>query len=157
MPGKGYNIPEDGHICNILPAVSINGGANTAVFSMRHAGHVDILISVGVSNDAFDITVEECDDFTPTNHPAIAFHVYKEETASGDTLAARTDVTDAGFTTSANDNIFYVISLDASELSRGYPNVRVCFSNPGGATYVAVMAVLSGYRFKSAITPTEIA
>jgi hypothetical protein len=154
---KGYNIAEDGHVVNILPPVDVNGGVSSDVFSMKDAAHVDIIVQVGVSAAAPTITVEECDNFTPTTPVAIGFDYYAETTAGGDTLAARATATNAGFAISANDNIFYVISIDASELSRGYPNLRITFSNPGASVIASAVAILSGYRFKGSTTQTEIA
>jgi hypothetical protein len=150
-------IAEEAHVVNILPAVDINAGVSTDVFSMKDCSHATIIVSIGVSHAATTITVEECDNFTPTNHPAIAFKVAKEETSLGDTLGSLTAVTDAGFETSANDNIFYVIELDAEDLSEGYPNVRLSFSNPGGVTYVSAVAILTGLCYAGDQNRTQIA
>ena len=85
----GINIAEMGHIVNILPPIDITGGAFSDVFSMENYAHATIIVQIGVSAAAFTkLIVEECDDFTPTNHTDIAHYIYKEETAEGDTLGA---------------------------------------------------------------------
>ncbi len=154
---KGFVIPEHGHLVQALAPVDIDGGVSTDVWTMRNYGHCDILVALGVTGGASTIIVEECDDFTPTTSPAIAFSYYAEATASGDTLGARTAATAAGFATSTNDGVFYVISVDASELADGYPAIRLTFSDPGAATFCAVLAVLSGARYANVESATAIA
>jgi len=153
---KGITIAEQCHVVNILPPVNINGGVSSDVFSLKNWQHATILIQTGVTHAASTVTVEECDDFTPTNHTAIPFAYYEETTAAGDTLSARKQATTSGFATSANDNGFYVIEIDAAQLSEGFPNLIVKFSDPGGATFASAVAILSGGPGQ-AITDTAIA
>jgi hypothetical protein len=56
-----------------------------------------------------------------------------------------------------NNGVFYVIEVDAAELSSGYPNLRVCFTYPGAATLGPCVVILSGSRYGSGSTPTAIA
>ena len=152
-----FYIPNEGHLVNILAPVDINGGKSSDVFSMEGYSHVDIIIQLGVTHAASTVTVEECDDFTPTIDTAIAFSYYSETTAGGDTLSVKAAADTAGFATSANDGVFYVISIDASQLSDGYPCLIVKFSNPGGATFGSAVAVLSGARYGNEASATAIA
>lgn len=155
---KGYVIPEDGHIVNALPPLDLNGAARyTDVISLAEYGHIDFIIQLGVTGAASTVTVEKCDNFTPSNSSAIAFSYYAETTDAGDTLAARAAATAAGFATSTNNNVFYVISIDAAELGEGYPCVRLALSDPGIATLGSVVAVLSAAKYSKAITNTAIA
>jgi len=154
---KGFTIPEQGHVVNILPPIDINGGANSDVFSMENAAHVDIIIQFGVQAAATTVTVEECDDFTPSTSTAIAFDYYYEDAAGGDTLSIRTTATAAGFSSSTTNNLIKVISIDASQLTDGYPNLRVVFSDPSGSNIASACAVLSGFRYQQEQTPTAIA
>jgi hypothetical protein len=154
---KGFHLSEQGHVVNIIPPVDINGAAkNSDVFSMKNYAHVDIVIQLGVTGAASTVTVEECDNVTPSNSTAIAFAVYKEETAAGDTLGARTAVTTAGFATSTNDNVMYVISIDADELTDAYPYLRIAMSDPSASTIVSAVAVLSGARYGKPQSATAI-
>jgi len=159
MSSKGINIAEELHVVNILPPQSIGAAVVADIFSMENYGHATIIVTAGATNaDAGNITIEEADDFTPTNDTAIDFYYYAETTAAGDTLGARTKAEAAtGIDVSANDNITYVIELDAAELSDGYPCVELKWSIPGGATLVSAVAVLSGSRYAGDQSATAIA
>lgn len=148
---------ETGHWVNALPPVDINGGANSDIWSMKNYNHASIYISLGVTGAASTVTLQACDDFTPSNTTDIAFAIYKEETASGDTLGARTAVAATGFATSLNNGVFYVIEVDASELPAGKPNLRVAFSDPAAATLANVGVLLSGARYAGDQSATAIA
>lgn len=152
-------LAEQAHVINILSPQSIVAAATSKVFSLRNASHATIIVTAGSTNaDAGNITIEECDDFTPANDTAIPFYYYAEETAAGDTLGARTLAAAAtGIDVSANDNITYVIEIDAEELSEGYPNLILKWSIPGGATLVSAVAILTGYAYQGVDQPTEIA
>lgn len=154
---KGITIAEQAHVVNILPPQSITTAAASDVFSLKDYAHATLIVTAGSTNaDAGNITVEECDNFTPSNHTAIAFSYYAEETAAGDTLGARTAATTSGIDVSANDNITYVIEIDASELADGYPCLQLKWSAPGGATLVSAVAVLTGARYAGPDSPTAI-
>ena len=153
------NIAEQGHVVNILPPQSITEAATSDVFSMKNYAHATIIVTAGATNaDAGNITVEECDNFTPTTDTAIDFYYYAETTAAGDTLGARTLAEAAtGIDVSANDNITYVIEIDARELTDGYPCLELKWSAPGGATLVSAVAVLTGSRYAEDQSGTTIA
>lgn len=157
MPGT--NIAEEFHVVNIIPPVSITAAKLSDVFSMKNYSHATIIVTCGATDaDAGFITIEECDDFTPTTDTAIDFYYYAEETAAGDTLGARTlAVAATGIDVSANDNITYVIEIDAAQLSDGYPNLQLKWSIPGGATLVSAVAILSGSRYGGDQSATAIA
>ncbi|MFA7218833.1 MAG: hypothetical protein WC057_09615, partial [Dehalococcoidales bacterium] len=100
------NIAEEMHVVNILPPQSITDAVVSGVFSMKNHQHATIIVTAGSTNaDAGNITIEECDDFTPTNDTAIGFTYYKEETAAGDTLSEKQTATTTGIDVSGNDNI----------------------------------------------------
>jgi hypothetical protein len=156
---QGMNIAEVGHVVNVLPPVDITGGASGDIFSMKNYGHATIIVQVGVSAAAFtSIVVNECTALDGTGRTAIPFNVYKEETALGDTLGARVAVAAAGVTPSANNNIFYVVELDARELSDGSHFVEVVLANDSANSVIASMvAVLSGSRYAGDQNATAIA
>ena len=155
---SGFNIAEMGHVVNILPPVDITGGVTSDVFSMKNYSHATIIMQIGVSAAAFTkLIVEACDDFVPTTHTDIAFAVYKEETAAGDTLGPRTAVAAAGLTPSANDNIMYVIEIDAADLSDGSPNLRLEITNGANSVIASAVAILSGSRYGGSESATAIA
>jgi len=159
MAAKGMNIAEEAHVVNILSPQDVDSGVDSDIFSMKNYGHVSIIVTAGSTNaNAGNITIEECDDFNPNDNTAIGFTYYKEETDSGDTLSAKqTAASDGKIDVSANDNITYVIEVDAAELSDGYPNLRLCWSDPGGATFGSAVAVLTGARYAKESSETAIA
>jgi Flp pilus assembly protein TadG len=154
---KGFNVPEQGHVVNILPPLDINGAGFTSdYFDMGLYSHVDIILTLGVTGAASTITLEESDDNSGSSTSAIAFSYYQEETAAGDTLSDRQSATSSGFATSTNDNVTYVISVDAAELSDGYPYLVLKGTDPSASTLTSAVAVLSGSRYAQENTPTAI-
>ena len=101
-----------------------NGDPATDVVSM--AGYQEMLFvivkSAGATGTA-TITVESCDDTTPTTSTAITFR-YKA-TTSGNTEGAVTAAAAAGFATTAGANQCYVISVKADELNGSDGFVRM--------------------------------
>ena len=156
------NIAEQCHVVNLLPPIDVDtasGVAASEIFSMENYQHATIIVQCGVTNaDAGNITIEECDTFAPANDTAIDFYYYAETTALGDTLGARTLAAAAtGIDVSANDNIMYVIEIDAAQLSAGYPCLCLKWSNPGGSTIASAVAILSGARYAGNLSATAIA
>ncbi len=157
MP-KGCVIAECCHVVNVIPPIDITGGVTGDIFSMAEYHHATIIVQVGVSAAAFTkIIVNQCTDFAGTGAAAIAYSIYKAETSAGDTLGARTAVAAAGLTPSANDNIFYVIEIDASELSDGYNFIQLSLTNGVNSVIASAVAILSGTRYAQNATPTPTA
>jgi hypothetical protein len=155
---KGCYLPQIGHIVNITPPVDINGGiVYSDVFSMKDAAHVDIIIQMGVNAASTTMTVEECSNFTPSASTAIAFNYQLESTALGDTLAAKVLAPTTGLALGTTDNVFLVVSIDAAQLTDGYPDLRVVFSNPAASNILSAVAILTGLRYQKELTATEIA
>lgn len=73
------------------------------------------------------ITVEACDDTTPTTTAAVAF-MYRTNT-SGDTWSDWTRATTSGFTTTAGSSQLYQVYVESAELASegttGYGYVRM--------------------------------
>ena len=158
MIAKGLNVAEQCHVVNILPPQDVAAGVSSDVFSMKNFSHATIIVTAGSTNaDAGNVTVEQCDNFTPSTHPDLAaFAYYAETTAAGDTLAAR--ASGAAIDVSGNDNITYVIEIDAAELDVDtYGYLRISWSACGGATYASAVAILSGQRYAGDANATAIA
>jgi hypothetical protein len=152
-----FNIAQEGHLVNVIAPVDINAGVDGDAFSMENWSHASIIITLGVTHSTGSVvTVYECADNAAGDDVAIAFKLASEVTAGGDVLEVLTDVTSSGFTTTVNDGALYTIELDAADLSAGYPYVNVKCANPGGATFGSVVAVLSGGRYASSISPTVL-
>ena len=154
---KGINLAEGGKIINVLPPIDISAGKKGDIFSMANYHHATIVVQIGVSAAAFTkIILNECTDFAGAGATAIPFSVYKEETAAGDTLGARTAVLAAGVTPSANDTIMYVIELDAAELSDGSHFVELSLTNTTNSVLASALAILTGARYGEDQSATAI-
>jgi len=154
---KGFVTSEMGHVVNILAPVDITGGKTAQAFAVKNYQHVSIILQIGVSAAAFTaILVNQCTAANGTGAAAIPFFIYKQETAGAgnDVLSARTAVTSARFAPSANDGIFYVIEIDASELSDGFPYIQLQLTNGANSVIASAVAVLSGARFAETQSPT---
>lgn len=155
---KGIVLAEQGHIVNLIPPVDVTGGAAGDRFSMKNYGHATIILQVGVSAAAFTkIIVKECTAASGGTATAIAYRLAAEETDAGDTLGAFEAVAAAGRTPAAADNIFYVIEIDAQELSDGYEWIEVSVTNGANSVIASAVAVLSGSRYQEAEGATAIA
>jgi hypothetical protein len=158
MSAKGFYAAQEGHFVNALPPVDISSGKFSDVWSMRKHEHCTIVVQVGVSAAAWTkIIVNATDDFVPTTRQAIPYTLFSQETAAGDVLAAKEAVLAAGKTPSANDSIFYVIEIDASELPDGKPNLEVSLTNGVNSVIGSVLAILSGARYEDDQSPTVVA
>lgn len=147
---QGINLAEQGHFVNVIPPKNITGGAVGDRFHLKNNGHATILVQVGVSAAAFTkILVRAADAATAGNTTDIAFNVYKEETALGDTLGTKTAVAATGLTPDAADNIMYVIEIDATELPAGKPWIEVELDNVSARSVLAsCAAILTGARYQ---------
>ena len=159
MAAQGFSIGEgQGHYVLGTAPVDIDAGAQTSdAFSMANYSHATIIISLGVTGAASTVTVKENTAADGSGATAIAFSYYAEETAAGDTTGARTAATSSGFATSTNDGVYYIIELNAEDLSDGSPWVTVHMSDPGSATFGSIGIILSGARYAEVEAPTAIA
>jgi hypothetical protein len=117
---------EQTHVGIGLAAVAdaFSGTSNSDVFSMENYGLTTFLIHWGVGTTGTTvITVESCDDFTPTTTTAIPFQ-YKRIT-SPDTQVALVEAAAAGFTTTAGSNQIYVVEVASQQLVDGHVGVRI--------------------------------
>lgn len=148
MPGQGIVISEAAHVVMPIAPIDITGGKTSARFSMAKYGHASIIVAIGVSAAAFTkIELYECTLASGGSATAIAYSAYKQETAAGDVLGAKVAVASTGITPSANDTIFYVIELDARQLTDGSNWVEVRLTNGSNSVIAAVIAILSGARY----------
>lgn len=161
--GKEFHIANEGHLVSVLPPVDLSGGPLTGdVFNMKNYAHASIIIQGGASSGAVStITVEQCTSAAAANNTAIAFSYYACTTggnaANSDVLGEKTAATTTGFAMSTTDNIFYVIELDAAQLSDGYNYVAVQFSDAGATQIGNCIALLSGARYGNDQSKTALA
>ncbi|MDY6835500.1 MAG: hypothetical protein SVY53_11945 [Chloroflexota bacterium] len=133
-----------------------NGDPASDVISLALYETVLFLIvkNAGATGTA-TITVESCDDTTPTTTTAIAF-MYKACT-TGNTWGAATAATTAGFTTTAGADQCYAIEVSADELSGTDKYVRLqateVVDNPCDG---AILCILGSPRYAKDVLPAAI-
>jgi hypothetical protein len=83
-------------------------------------------ITAGTNTGTATVTIEACSDVSGTGAEAVAFAYNANESAgSSDDVGARTEVSAAGFTTTANKTAMYFCEIDAADLPAGKPFVRL--------------------------------
>ncbi len=129
------------------------GTLNTDVISLKNASHLTFLMWWGVGATGTTlVTVDACDDVSPSNTTKIAFR-YKvlaaaAQPATEDTWGALQDATTAGFTTSAGSFRLHAIEIEASAVqSAGYGFARLtCVEAVSSPCLGGVLAILSKLR-----------
>lgn len=134
---------------NALPPIADayeSGPNSTDVINMQDWRHITFILQEGVgTTGTATITVESCDDVTPTTTTAVAFR-YKTMT-SGDTEGDTTQATSSGFGSTAGSDHQYMIEIDATELSGTDQFVRLKLTELVDAAVLAgVTAILTGGR-----------
>jgi len=130
------------------------GTVASDVVNMQGHESVMFVIYKGVGTTGTStITVEACDDVTPTNTSAIPFH-YRAIT-TGDTEGAVTAAAAAGFATGAGSSEIYAIEAQADELSsNGYGYVRLAAVEVVNSPVLGGVIIVMG---KPRHTPTATA
>lgn len=136
-----------------------DGDPATDIINTKLYDHVTFVVQEGVGGTGTaTITVEECDDVTPTNSTAIAFVYRITAAAGGDTFGALTAATSAGYATIAGAAKMIVIEVPAAGLADGFPFVRLVLTELVDSPVDAgVIAICSKARYSGAIMPTAIA
>lgn len=111
------------------------------VYSMRDHGRGLFVIYCGVgATGTSTITINACDDVTPSNRSAVPF--WYRQILSGDTDSAITRAATTGFTTTAGSSKIILCEVDAKDLaSSGYGFVELT------AVEVVANGVLGGVHF----------
>ena len=126
MPKGSILQSSNAYNCAVLTAHEdmFNGDPSTDVLSMANYREIVFYIvkSAGATGTA-TITVESCDDVTPTTATAVAFNY--RATTTGNTLGAYTAAAAAGFATTAGTNQMYEVSIQADQLNGSDKYVRL--------------------------------
>lgn len=151
---KEYN-----HIVKVLDPVAdaFASTPTTEVINMENWGHIQFIVYKGVGTTGTStITVEACDDVTPSNTSAVAF-MYQAIT-TGDTEGAPTAATTAGFTTTAGSSQLYKIDVDADALAAsGYHYIRLkAVESVDSPVVGCILAILTEGKYKEAVPETAI-
>jgi hypothetical protein len=136
------------HVIPVLyPAAdAFAGTVYTDILSVQGLGAAfEVIKGVGTTGTS-TITVQACDDVTPTNNTAVAF--YYRESTTPDTWGDWTAATTTGFTTTAGSDQVYQVYVPSSELAaEGYGYVRLkLLEVANDPVYGCVMARVIGLR-----------
>lgn len=115
--------------------------------------------TAGSNTGKATVTVESCDDTTPTTATAIAFTYYKNESAAtSDDFGAGQSATTAGFSTTANKTAIYAIEVKAADV--GEAGVRLQLTEATDDPVIGSVLILAGggrYEGDPNTLPTAIA
>jgi hypothetical protein len=119
------------------------GTVNTDVYSMKEHGRVLFCIYTGVgASGTSTITVDACDDTTPSNTTAIAF--WSAEMTSGDTMGSKTRRAAAGYVYTAGSSKMVFIEAEAKDLPSDYGFVRCHLVESVNAAVLACIFPIMG-------------
>jgi hypothetical protein len=157
------NIAEECHVVPVIYPQDGNTGVTGDVFSMREYSHASIIFTIGTSAVAMTkLLVKECAS-KAGGGTLIAYDSYSGTTtgaaANADVLSERVTAattTTAGVSLAETDNIFYVIEIDAAQLTAGYEWIEVSFTADAGVNYVSCIAILSGSRYAGPASRTVL-
>lgn len=162
---SGFFVANEGHVVQLIMPHDLNGGDHHSdVVDMDRYSHCTMIISIGAASRAAGvITVESCSALGGGGtNTKIDFIAYKCETAFGsandDVLGAKVAVDDTtGIVPPAGTTgIFYVIELESSQLVTGHVGFRLDIVDPGAASIISAVAILSGARFARAESATVV-
>ena len=157
----GFNLGEFGHVIPVIYPIDCTGGENGETFCMRDYSHVDIVVVIGATAGALtNLVISECTGKDAAGAVAIAYTYYACETtgaaANADVLGDATAVSATGIALSETDNIMYVASIDAAQLSAGYEWIYVQITGAAAVNLGCVIAILSGSRYSGPSTRTAL-
>jgi hypothetical protein len=152
---------ENHPINGLYPAAdAFSGTVYTDIVSLGNAKHITFLLSKGVGTTGTStLTVEACSTVAASATTAIAFQYKKcSSSTSEDTFGPLTEVTSAGFTTSAGSNEIYAIEVDAAAvIATGYEFVRLkCVEVADDPVLGGITIILSGLRVQGDTLPESI-
>ena len=126
------------------------GGVSSDIVDMSGYNKCIFVIQKGVGVTGTGVlTIEACDDVTPTNTTAVPYR-YRETTAA-DVMGTLTEATATGFTPTAGSNIMVVVEVDAVEVRKAgatFEFVRLTMSETTDSPVLAgIMFVLYEPRY----------
>lgn len=126
---SNVKISECCHFVNgLAPVADFTGGAGTVysdVVNMKNFGKTVFIVYTGAEAVGTQtITVQACDDVTPSNRSAVPF--YYRTYDNSDVPGALTAATATGFTSTAGANRIHVVEVDSEALiASGYGYVQL--------------------------------
>jgi len=147
----------------LLVAQNLTATTQSDVFNMANYNHATIIIGVGAaSSGTFAVTLEYCDDNTPTTDTAMAFNyrIMTDGAGATDTWGNLTAATSSGITLGTAQQCV-VIEIDAIEIptasSSTESRLAVKFTDPSAAdSYIWCGVYLSEPRYPQNVPHTCI-
>lgn len=126
------------------------GGVSSDVINMTGHNKCIFVIQKGVGTTGTGVlTIEACDDVTPSNATAIPYR-YREVTAA-DVNGTLTEAAAAGYTVTAGSNIIVVVEVDAVEVRKAgatFEYVRLTMTESVDAAVLAgILVILAEPRY----------
>lgn len=130
----------------IAPSADIfNGDPGSDVVNMRHFEKACFIVCAVATTGQATLTIEACDNVTPSNTEAIPFKYRKTPSATSDATTAVAAATAAGITTDTSATKVYYLEIEAADLPEGKPFVRLKTNEEVDAAVVgSVLIALSG-------------
>lgn len=144
----------------LAPAADrFNTSPATDVVSLANAELLTFLVyHQGGTTGKGTLTVEACDDVTPSNTTAIGFRYRRVTTGASDEIGSVSTALAAGIDTVPGEDTLIEIEIRASELPSGRPFARLkCTEAVNDPVNAAVIAILSGLRHGGVTQPTALA
>jgi len=134
--------------------------ATDVVFFKNYDRIMFVLIqkTAGSNTGTATVTLEKCDDATPTTATAVAFTYWKNEAAATADTFTKATATTAGFTTTANKTAIYIVEAKASDMGDGFPACRLQLTEAVDDPVIGcVLAICGDARYPGDSLPTAIA
>lgn len=151
---------QENHVVQgLVPVADCFAGTVTSdVIDLSNAHAVTFLVIRGAGVGASTITIEACDDTTPSNTTAVAFAYRLNSTTATDTYGALTWATTSGIGTGITANVIHQFHVDADMLANsGYRYVRLkAVETTASAVTGCVVAILHNMRYPRAVTTSQI-
>lgn len=151
-------LSQDVHMVPLLDPVAdaLSGTVTTSPINCRDVQAVTFYIYWGVgATGTTTLTVEACDNTTPSNTSAIKFRS-RVRTAT-DVFSAITERGTTGFTTTAGSSQVYVIEVDTDEMGNsGYGYVRLKAVESTDSPILATIFAMVKVAKSRAITSTVV-
>lgn len=137
-------------------ADAFSGTVYSDVVNVKNLGKVLFVLVVGVGTTGTStITVQACDDVTPSNRTAIPFRY--REILTGDTEGTITAATATGFTTTAGSSKLIAVEIDESDLAAtGYGYVQLKAVESANDPVLGGILVIAEAKLAGATKPTAI-
>ncbi len=158
---SNVKFSEIGHFVNALPPVAdaLAGTKYSDVISLKEHGQITFIVQKGVGTTGVSaLTVQACDDTTPSNTSAITFH--SRSVVSTDVPGDLTARTTAGYSTQAGSNHLEIITVTHDDMiadGNEYGYVRLkAVESADDPVLAGVLAVLTEPRSIQSVERTQI-